>query len=216
MDLIQEIAANVQEGYPERVKKGVEKALAGGLLPQDILKKGLIAGMNVVAEKFKSGQMFLPEVLNVAGAMKAGMAVVKPLLTKESVQSSGKVIIGTVRGDMHDIGKNLVAIMLEAAGFEVIDLGTDVRTDKFMEAVERENPQIVALSALLTTTMIHMGGVIEALEKKQMRDKIKVIVGGAPISQNYANQIKADGYARDASMAVDLVRRLLNHTAGTA
>lgn len=213
MDRYQEIMKNVQDGYSEKVKKAVQEAIAEGSPPDDILHKGLLPGMNAVAEKFKSGNMFLPEVLAVAGAMKAGMTIIKPLLGAKSTDSLGKVVIGTVRGDMHDIGKNLVAIMLQAAGFDVIDLGTDVRADKFVEAVEREKPHVVGMSALLTTTMVHMKGVIEALEKKNLRTGVKIIIGGAPISKNYAAEIKADGYARDAGMAVDLVRGLLNNHA---
>jgi 5-methyltetrahydrofolate--homocysteine methyltransferase len=209
MDIYQEIASNVEQGYSEKTKKAVERALGEGVPPAEILHRGLIAGMNTVAERFKSGHMFLPEVLAVAGAMKAGMKLVKPLLAGTKQSSFGKVVIGTVRGDMHDIGKNLVGIMLEGAGFEVIDLGTDVRADKFVEAVERENPAVVGMSALLTTTMLHMKGVIEALEKKNLRSNVKIIIGGAPISNNFANEIKADGYARDAGSAADLVRSLL-------
>lgn len=213
MDRYQEIMKHVQDGYSEKVKKAVQEAIAEGAPPDDILHKGLLPGMNAVAEKFKSGNMFLPEVLAVAGAMKAGMTIIKPLLGAKATDSLGKVVIGTVRGDMHDIGKNLVAIMLQGAGFDVIDLGTDVRADKFVEAVEREKPHVVGMSALLTTTMLHMKGVIEALEKKNLRNGVKIIIGGAPISKNYAAEIKADGYARDAGMAVDLVRGLLNNQA---
>ncbi|MBI2619846.1 MAG: corrinoid protein [Ignavibacteriales bacterium] len=216
MDLLQDIALNVQSGYTEKTRKAVEQAVAEGIPANDILHKGLIAGMNVVAERFKTGQMFLPEVLAVAGAMKAGMTIVRPLLEMTNHESLGKIVIGTVRGDMHDIGKNLVAIMLQGAGFDVVDLGTDVRADKFIEAVEREHPDIIGMSALLTTTMVHMKGVIEALEKKNLREKVKVIIGGAPISRNYAQEIRADGYARDAATAVDLVRTLLNSTRATA
>jgi 5-methyltetrahydrofolate--homocysteine methyltransferase len=212
MNRLHEIEQHVKDGYSERVKKAVDEALAEGVSADDILQRALLPGMNSVAEKFKTGQMFLPEVLAVAGAMKAGMSIVKPFLTRKTEKSRGKVVIGTVRGDMHDIGKNLVAVMLQGAGFEVVDLGTDVRADKFVEAVELEQPDVVGMSALLTTTMVHMRGVIEALEKKQLREKVKVIVGGAPISRNYAQEIKADGYARDASMAVDLVRDLLNQS----
>lgn len=212
MDLLQEIAKQVQDGYSERVKNAVNQALAGGVSAHDILHQALIPGMNVVAEKFKSGQMFLPEVLAVAGAMKAGMSIVKPLLGLVEASKHGKVVIGTVRGDMHDIGKNLVAILLQGAGFDVVDLGTDVRADRFVEAVEKERPDVVGMSALLTTTMVHMRGVIEALEEKGLRGAVKVIVGGAPISRNYATDIKADGYARDAATAVDLVKDLLNHS----
>lgn len=210
MDPLQKIAKHVQDGYSGRVKEAVEEALGAGIAANDILYKALIPGMNVVAEKFKSGQMFLPEVLAVAGAMKAGMNIVNPLLETATTNARGKIVIGSVRGDMHDIGKNLVAIMLQGAGFDVVDLGTDVRADKFIEAVEKEHPDVVGMSALLTTTMVHMRGVIEALEKKNLRDQVKVIVGGAPISQNFAQEIKADGYARDAAKAVDLVKGLLD------
>lgn len=212
MNHLEEIARHVREGYSARVKTAVDQALADSVLPEDILYQALIPGMNAVAEKFKSGQMYLPEVMGVAGAMKAGMGIVKPLLTKKTSGGQGKVVIGTVRGDMHDIGKNLVAVMLEGAGFEVVDLGVDVRVDKFIEAVEKEQPDVVGLSALLTTTMVHMRGVIEALEKKDLRKSVKIIVGGAPLSVNFSKEIKADGYARDAALAVDLVRGLLNHS----
>lgn len=212
MTRYEEIAQHVQNGYSEKARKAVEAALAENCPPDRILHEGLIAGMNVVAAKFKSGQMFLPEVLAVAGAMKAGMELVKPLLVAGQHKSLGKVVLGTVRGDMHDIGKNLVAIMLQGAGFEVVDLGTDVRVEKFLEAVEREHPDVVGMSALLTTTMVHMKTVIEALRQKELRAGVKVIIGGAPISRNFANEIGADGYARDAATAVDLVRELLNHS----
>jgi len=213
MGLLEDISSHVQAGYPDKVKKTIEQALQEGVSPTDILHKGLIAGMNVVADRFKTGQMFLPEVLAVAGAMKSGMSIVKPLLAKEKAKSLGKIVLGTVRGDMHDIGKNLVGIMLEGAGFDVTDLGTDVRVDRFVEAVRTEHPDVVGLSALLTTTMVHMKGIVEAFEKNEIRSGVKVIVGGAPISQKYADEIRADGYARDAASAVDLVRTLLNSSA---
>jgi len=213
MGLLEDISNHVQAGYPDKVKKTIEQALQEGVSPTDILHKGLIAGMNVVADRFKTGQMFLPEVLAVAGAMKSGMSIVKPLLAKEKAKSLGKIVLGTVRGDMHDIGKNLVGIMLEGAGFDVTDLGTDVRVERFVEAVRAQQPDVVGLSALLTTTMVHMKGIVEAFEKNEIRSGVKVIVGGAPISQKYADEIRADGYARDAASAVDLVRTLLNASA---
>ena len=213
MGLLEEISNHVQAGYPDKVKKTIEQALQEGIGPSDILHKGLIAGMNVVADRFKTGQMFLPEVLAVAGAMKSGMSIVKPLLAKEKAKSLGKIVLGTVRGDMHDIGKNLVGIMLEGAGFDVTDLGTDVRAERFVEAVRTQQPDVVGLSALLTTTMVHMKGIVEAFEKNEIRSGVKVIVGGAPISQKYADEIRADGYARDAASAVDLVRTLLSSSA---
>ncbi|GJQ20336.1 MAG: corrinoid methyltransferase [Bacteroidia bacterium] len=210
MDRYAEIAQHVQNGYSERARKAVEAALAEGCPAERVLKEGLIAGMEVVAAKFKSGQMFLPEVLAVAGAMKAGMELVKPLLVAARHEPLGKVVLGTVRGDMHDIGKNLVAIMLQGAGFDVVDLGTDVRVEKFIDAIEREHPDVVGMSALLTTTMVHMKTVIEALKQRDLRAHVKVIVGGAPISKNFASEIGADGYARDAATAVDVVKELLN------
>ena len=210
MDLLNEISKNLQEGSPERVKKGIEQALAEGISPNDILHKGLIAGMDAIAEKFKSGQMFLPEVLMVVGAMKAGLGIVRPLLTRAGIAPEGKILLGTVRGDIHDIGKNLVAIMLQGAGFEVVDLGTNIQAEQFADAVEKERPDVLGLSALLTTTMVHMQKVIEVLEKRELRGKVKVIIGGAPISHSYAEEIRADGYGRDAATAVDLVRSLLN------
>lgn len=213
MGLLEDISNHVQAGYPDKVKKTIEQALQEGIGPSDILHKGLIAGMNVVADRFKTGQMFLPEVLAVAGAMKSGMSIVKPLLAKEKAKSLGKIVLGTVRGDMHDIGKNLVGIMLEGAGFDVTDLGTDVRAERFVEAVRTQQPDVVGLSALLTTTMVHMKGIVEAFEKNEIRSGVKVIVGGAPISQKYADEIRADGYARDAASAVDLVRTLLSSSA---
>ena len=208
MDLLNEISKNLQEGSPERVKKGIEQALGEGTSPHDILHKGLIAGMNTIAEKFKTGQMYLPEVLMVVGAMKTGLSIVRPLLKRDGIDPEGKILLGTVRGDIH-----LVGIMLQGAGYEVIDLGTNIQAEQFADAVEKERPHILGLSALLTTTMVHMQKVIEALEKRQMRGKVRVIIGGAPISRSYAEEIKADGYAHDAATAVDVVRSLLNKSA---
>jgi len=213
MDVLTEISKHLQEGSPERVKKGIELALAEGNSPHDILHKGLIAGMNTIAEKFKTGQMYLPEVLMVVGAMKTGLNIVKPLLARDGIEPQGRIVLGTVKGDIHDIGKNLVAIMLQGAGFEVVDLGTNVQAEQFADAVEKEHPDVLGLSALLTTTMVHMLKVIEVLEKRQLRGQVKVIIGGAPVSRNYADEIRADGYARDAATAVDVVRDLLKKSA---
>ncbi|HAL57601.1 MAG TPA: cobalamin-binding protein [Bacteroidetes bacterium] len=210
MEILNELSANLQEGYADKTKKLTEEALAQGIPATEILEKGLIAGMNIVGGKFKKNEMYLPEVLVVARAMKFSMDVLKPHLAAARVKSRGKILLGTVKGDMHDIGKNLVGIMLQGAGFDVVDVGTDISMEKFVETVEREQPDVLGLSALLTTTMVYMKRVIEALEQRQLRGKVKVIVGGAPITQRYADEIKADGYARDASSAVDLVRSLLN------
>jgi len=209
MDILDELSSNLQEGHADRTKQLTETALAEGIPPHDVLEKGLIAGMNIVGAKFKNNEMFLPEVLTVARAMKQAMDVLKPHLAAAKVRSRGRILIGTVKGDMHDIGKNLVGIMLRGAGYDVVDVGTDISTQKFVEAVEREQPDVVGLSALLTTTMLHMKHVIEALDERQLRPNVKVIVGGAPVSQRFADEIKADGYARDAASAVDLVRSLL-------
>jgi 5-methyltetrahydrofolate--homocysteine methyltransferase len=208
MDLYEEISASVQKGDSDQVKVLVEKALAQDLPVDKVLNKGLIAGMNVIGERFKAMDIFIPEVLVSARAMNMGLEMIKPLLAKAKVKAKGKVVIGTVRGDLHDIGKNIVAMMLRGAGYEVIDLGADVPKEKFLEHVKKEGADIVAMSALLTTTMTYMREVVEELEKAKLKSKVRVIIGGAPVSQAYAEQIKADGYAPDAALAVDLLKRL--------
>jgi len=208
MDLYEEISASVQKGDSDQVKVLVEKALAQDLPVDKVLNKGLIAGMNVIGERFKAMDIFIPEVLVSARAMNMGLEMIKPLLAKAKVKAKGKVVIGTVRGDLHDIGKNIVAMMLRGAGYEVIDLGADVPKEKFLEHVKKEGADIVAMSALLTTTMTYMREVVEELEKAKLKSKVKVIIGGAPVSQAYAERIKADGYAPDAALAVDLLKRL--------
>ena len=208
MDLYEEISAGVQKGDAAEVKTLVEKALAQDLPVDRILNKGLIAGMNVIGERFKAMDIFIPEVLVSARAMNMGLDMIRPLLAKAKVKAKGKVVIGTVRGDLHDIGKNIVAMMLRGAGYEVIDLGADVPKEKFLENVKKEEADVVAMSALLTTTMTSMRDVIEELEKAKLRSKVKVMIGGAPISKAYADRIKADGYAPDAALAVDLLKRL--------
>jgi 5-methyltetrahydrofolate--homocysteine methyltransferase len=209
MDLYEEISAGVQKGDAGQVKALVEKALAQDLPVGKVLNKGLIAGMNVIGERFKAMDIFIPEVLVSARAMNMGLEILKPLLAKANVKAKGKVVIGTVRGDLHDIGKNIVAMMLRGAGYEVIDLGADVPKEKFLEQVKKEGADVVAMSALLTTTMIYMREVVEELEKAKLKAQVKVIIGGAPISQTYADRIQADGYAPDAALAVDLVKKLL-------
>ena len=209
MDLYEEISAAVQKGDAGQVKALVEKALAQDLPVDKVLNKGLIAGMNVIGERFKAMDIFIPEVLVSARAMNMGLDIIKPLLAKANVKAKGKVVIGTVRGDLHDIGKNIVAMMLRGAGYEVIDLGADVPKEKFLENVKKESADVVAMSALLTTTMTYMREIIEELEKAKLKTRVKVIIGGAPLSQAYADKIKADGYAPDAALAVDLLKRLL-------
>jgi 5-methyltetrahydrofolate--homocysteine methyltransferase len=204
-DLSQAVIA----GQEARVKELTQAAINSGADPLAIINEGLIAGMNVVGANFKSGQMFVPEVLMSARTMSAGVAMVKPLLMGQEVPSAGKVVIGTVKGDLHDIGKNLVAMMLESAGFNVVNLGIDLAPEKFVQAVKDYQPQIVGLSALLTTTMLVMKDVIELLKEEGLRDKVKVVIGGAPISYDFASEIGADGFAPDAASAVDLCRKLL-------
>lgn len=206
---LKEIAENLIRGNAAAVKELVKKAIDEGEDVQRVLNEGLIAGMNVVGEKFKKNEFYVPEVLIAARAMKQGMEILKPLLVEKNIKGKGKVVLGTVRGDLHDIGKNLVGMMLEGAGFEVIDLGVDVPPERFVEEVKKNNAEIVGLSALLTTTMPAMKEVIEALEKEEIRSKVKVMVGGAPVTQDYADEIRADGYAPDAASAVDKANELL-------
>ena len=205
---LETIFQNVTEGKAAEVKSGVQAALDSGVPSEEILNKALIAAMDDVGERFEAGDFFVPEMLVAARAMQAGLNILKPHLAETSFQSAGTVAIGTVKGDLHDIGKNLVAMMLEGAGFEVMDLGTDVDPAEFAEAV-RHGANVVGMSALLTTTMDSMADVIEAVEDINMRDQVKVIIGGAPVTPEYAEEIGADGFAADASSAVKKVRELL-------
>ena len=207
---LQAIADAVIRGDRDTVASLAQAAVDEGVAPEQIINEGLIAGMNVVGEKFKNNEFYVPEVLIAARAMHGGMDIVKPLLADSGAVSKGKVVIGTVKGDLHDIGKNLVAMMLEGGGFDVIDLEVDVPAEKFVEAAQAQSAQVIALSALLTTTMPGMKDTIDALAEAGLRDSVKVIIGGAPVTQNYSDEIGADGYAPDAASAVDLVRGLLN------
>lgn len=209
MTILEDIALRVERGDETSVGELTQKALSEGISAGEILNKGLVAGMDVVGERFKKNEIFIPEVLVSARAMKEGMKIVKPLLGDEIAGSRGKVVIGTIKGDLHDIGKNIVGMLLEGAGFEVTDLGTDVTKEQFMEVVEKEGVDIIGMSALLTTTMTYMKEVIQSVEDANLKGKVKVIIGGAPITQSYAEEIKADGYAPDAASAVDLVKSLL-------
>lgn len=184
------------------------QALDGGADPAVMLKEALIPAMDEVGAKFKNGEYFIPEMLVAAKAMKQAMEVLKPKLAAGSYQAAGKVVIGTVRGDLHDIGKNLVKMLLEGAGYEVVDLGVDVSSEKFVEAVKANKPQVVAMSALLTTTMLSMPETIKALDAAGVRKDVKVIIGGAAITDAFAKEISADGYGADASTAVELTRKL--------
>jgi 5-methyltetrahydrofolate--homocysteine methyltransferase len=199
---------SVIRGDQNTAVQATKQALDEGIDPGTILDEGLIAGMNVVGTRFKNNELYIPEVLIAARAMKMAMEILAPKLTEAGVQPVGKVVIGTVQGDLHDIGKNLVAMMLKGAGFEVLDLGVDVPPEKFVEQAKAMKPQIIGMSALLTTTMPGMERAVKAL--KQSGIKIKTMVGGAPVTQGYADKIGADGYAPDAASAVDLAKSLLN------
>ena len=210
MNILEEMADEVQKGNSDSVEVLVERALSQDMSAEEILKGGLVEGMNTVSEKFKNNEVFIPEVLISAKAMSSGLEILKPLLAEANVKSKGKVVIGTVKGDLHDIGKNIVAMLLQGAGFDVVDLGADVPLEKFVEFVRKERADVVGMSALLTTTMIAMKEIIEALRNAGLRENVKVIIGGAPVTESYAAQIQADGYAPDAATAVDLTKRLLN------
>jgi len=204
------IYESIVEGDNAGVQANVKVALEAGLPAGTILNDGLIAGMSEVGRLFEEGEYFVPEMLISARAMKSAMAILKPLLSAGEVGAAGKVLIGTVKGDLHDIGKNLVGLMLEGAGFQVIDLGSDVSAEKFIEATKEHAPDIVAMSALLTTTMVNMRSAITALQEAGLRGKVKIMIGGAPVTEAFAQQIGADGYAADASRAVATAKALLN------
>ncbi|HHY48049.1 MAG TPA: cobalamin-binding protein [Firmicutes bacterium] len=206
----------LEAGNATVVRTLTEKALERGVDPQVILNEGLIPAMGRVGEKFKRNEVYVPEVLVAARAMYAGLDVLRPLLAKSGAKRAGKMVIGTVKGDLHDIGKNLVRMMFEGAGFEVVDLGTDVSEKRFVEAVRSENPDFLGMSALLTTTMPAMKTTIDALKEAGLRESVKVLVGGAPITHRYARDIGADGYAPDASSAVDLAKELLGQASSSA
>ena len=205
----EELSTALINGKAPVVRELTEKALAEGESPQDVLTKGLVAGMNVVGQKFKNNEFYVPEVLIAARAMKNGMQVLKPQLAATGVEPVAKVAIGTVRGDLHDIGKNLVAMMMEGAGFEIIDLGVDVKPEQFVQSVVDKSANLICLSALLTTTMPAMKETLQALADAGIRGKVQVMIGGAPVTQNYSDEIGADGYAPDAASAVDTAKVLL-------
>lgn len=198
----------ILEGDMESVAGGVQTALDAETAPGEILNEALISAMDKVGQLFENGEYFVPEMLIAARAMKAGLEILKPLLVDSGVDPVGKVVVGTVKGDLHDIGKNLVAMMLEGAGFEIVDLGTDVSPEQFVKAI-KEGADVAGLSALLTTTMPAMGETIKAIEEAGLRDQVKVIIGGAPVTADYAKQIGADGYAPDASQAAALAKELI-------
>ncbi len=204
MSVINEISELVQKGDRRGVKAATETALTENLSAKEILDNGLIAGMMAIGERFKKNEVYVPEVLIAARAMNMGVSVLKPYLTKEGVEPVGKAVICTVQGDLHDIGKNLVKMMLEGVGIECIDLGTDVSAEQVVEAVKESGAKIVALSSLLTTTMEYHKDVVDALTDAGIREEVKVMIGGAPVSEDFAKQVGADGYAPDAATAADL------------
>ena len=204
MELYQQISEMLQKGKAKDTKVLVQQAIDAGLPAQEILEKGLMNGMNIIGEKFKNNEVFVPEVLVAARAMNMGTALLKPLLAAEGVKAQGRVCIGTVQGDLHDIGKNLVKMMLEAKGLEVIDLGTDVSPEKFVQTAKEQNCQIICCSALLTTTMNVMADVVKAAEEAGIRDQVKIMIGGAPVSEDFRKQIGADAYTADAATAADV------------
>ncbi len=205
--LLSDIGQHLYRGEADAVVQLVRQGLEEGLSPMELINDGLIAGMDQVGCDFRDGNLFLPEVMVAARAMHAAMDVLRPLLTESGVPSAGKVVLGTVKGDVHDIGKNLVSMLLQGAGFDVVDLGADVAPARFVEAVATEHPHVLGMSALLTTTMPAMRATIEALQEAGLRDTVKIIIGGAPTSPEYAAQIGADGHGADASAGVELIRR---------
>jgi corrinoid protein of di/trimethylamine methyltransferase len=203
MGVMQEISEALQKGKANDVKELVQSALDGGATAKEVLEGGLMPGMDVTGRRFKANEIYVPEVLIAARAMAAGTAILKPLLISEDVQPRGTVVLGTVKGDLHDIGKNLVKMMMEGKGFNVVDLGTDVTADRFVAAATENNAQIIACSALLTTTMTQMKDIVAAADGAGIRDKVKIMVGGAPVTQQYCDSIGADAYAADAASAAD-------------
>lgn len=209
MDILRLMTESLQKGDVEKVEELTKQAIAEKRGAKEILDDGLIAGMTIVGEKFKAHEIFLPDVLLAAKAMYAGMDLLKPLLVKNDISMLGKVVIGTVQGDLHDIGKSLVGIMLKGAGFEVIDLGKDVAPEKFIDTARESGAEIIGMSALLTTTMPVMRKVIDLAKEQKIREKFKIIIGGAPLSEDYANEIGADAYCYDGINTVDCVKRFL-------
>jgi len=201
--------AALSQGKMDDVKKLTQAALDSGEKAEAVLKEGLLPAMEQVGIRFKNNEIYIPEVLIAARAMHAGMAILKPILSKSASVMAGKVAVGTVKGDLHDIGKNLVVMMLEGGGFEVVDLGIDVPADKFLEAIRKHQVQVLGMSALLTTTMREMKSIIEVIQEAGLRKQVKVVIGGAPVTEKFAKEIGADGYAPDAATAVDVVRSLL-------
>ena len=208
-ELYELMKEDLYDGLAEEIGAEVNEALSRGITPYEVLTKGLVAGMDIVGVDFRDGILFVPEVLMAAKAMKTGMAILRPLLAETGAPKVGTMVIGTVKGDIHDIGKNLVGMMLEGAGFEVIDLGINNPVENYMAAIDKHKPDIVGMSALLTTTMPYMRVVIEALKERGIREDIIVLVGGAPLNEAFAEDIGADAYCRDAAVAVDTAKKFM-------
>ncbi|MEW6567300.1 MAG: corrinoid protein [Chloroflexota bacterium] len=207
--LVERIQDDLYDGLAEEVVAGTKELLHRGWMPYDVLTKALVAGMDVVGADFRDGVLFVPEVLMAAKAMKPGMEILRPLLAETGAPQVGTMVIGTVKGDIHDIGKNLVAMMMEGAGFKVVNLGINTDAGKFLAAVREHKPDLLGMSALLTTTMPYMGVVIKALKEEGLRNQVIVLVGGAPLNAAFAEEIEADAYCRDATVAVETAKRLL-------
>jgi 5-methyltetrahydrofolate--homocysteine methyltransferase len=210
MSVLEQIGENLMKGKANDVKALVEQALNEGVAPADILNNGLLAGMGVIGERFKKNEVYVPEVLIAARAMHAGMSILKPRLADSGVKPAGVAVVGTVKGDLHDIGKNLVCMMLEGAGFHVVDIGIDVAPEKFVTAAIENSANVMAISALLTTTMTNMKAVVDAVKASDLADSCKVMVGGGPVTQAFCDEIGADGYAPDAASAADLAKQLIS------
>jgi 5-methyltetrahydrofolate--homocysteine methyltransferase len=207
--IYERLSTAILQGSEDKIPKLVQTGLDEGLKPKDILDNGLVVGMNEVGARFKRGEMFVPEVLMSARAMQAGLGVLRPHLVASGAKLIGKIVIGTVKGDLHDIGKNLVGMMCQGAGFDVIDLGFNVDPEKFVKAIKEQQPDIVGMSALLTTTMRAMGHTINAIQEAGLRDSVKIMVGGAPVDAEFANRIGADGYGSNAANAAELAKRFV-------
>ncbi|MGD8398343.1 MAG: corrinoid protein [Anaerolineae bacterium] len=208
-EILEEISTAVIEGNLDEIQDLTDDALDEGLTAEEVLNKGLMPGMDHVGVEFRAGNMFVPEVLRSARTMQGSMDILRPILAEAGVETIGKVLLGTVKGDLHDIGKNLVGMMCEGAGFEVTDIGKDVAPEDFVNAIKEYSPHVVGMSALLTTTMRTMESTIKVLEEAGLRDQVKIMIGGAPVTQAFADQIGADGYASNAASAADLAKKLV-------
>jgi 5-methyltetrahydrofolate--homocysteine methyltransferase len=209
MSTLENLSTSLINGKADEVEKYMNQAIQAGMAPREILNQGLLIGMEEVGRRFKNNEFYVPEVLIAARAMKAGMTILKPLLTETGVEPVGKVAMGTVKGDLHDIGKNLVCMMLEGGGFEIFDLGVDVSPNQFVESIKNDGVQLIGMSALLTTTMMNMKATIQAIDEANLKGSVKIVVGGAPLTDAFANEIGADGYAADAATAVEVMRGLI-------